>query len=693
MSERSIPEDVRREAEGLRAEVRRHDYLYYVKDAPEISDAEYDALMRRLQALEEEWPELVTPDSPTQRVGVAPQAEFGTVEHSVPMLSLENAFGEEEAREFDRRVRKLAPEAEVSYTAEPKLDGLAVELVYLDGVLAVASTRGDGLRGEDITANARTIRAIPLRLQGESPPARLEVRGEIYISLAGFEELNRGRAERGLPLFANPRNAAAGSVRQLDSSVTAGRPLDIFCYGVGLVENGAFTSQSGILSGLAQLGLRVNPYWRRCPDIDAAIAYHREMEARRDHLDYEIDGVVIKVDQVDLQARLGEKARSPRWALAYKFAPHQQRTKVLDIQVSVGRTGVLTPVACLEPVLVGGVEVSRATLHNIDELRKRDVRIGDMVFVQRAGDVIPEVVKPVVEARTGAETVFEMPERCPSCEAPVARLEGEVAWRCPNSTSCPAQIIESIHHFASKGAMDIDGMGEKLVERFRAEGFIRDVADIYHLGEHREALIGLERLGEKSVDNLLGAIEASKRTTLPRLLYALSIRHVGEHVARVLAEAIGPRIIGISGLTPPGQRRPDWSLLPTREELEAVREIGPEIADSVAVFLADGQNRRVIERLLEAGVRFEAAAPRAKPLEGKSFVFTGGLERHSRAEAQEMVERLGGRATSTVSRKTDYVVAGAEPGSKYEQARRLGLNIIDEAAFERLVSEAEGAAA
>ncbi|MFH0810395.1 MAG: NAD-dependent DNA ligase LigA [Pseudomonadota bacterium] len=682
------PEQVVREAERLRAEIRHHDYLYYVKDAPVLSDAEYDRLMRRLLDIEEQWPQLVTMDSPTQRVGAAPVEEFRTVEHSVPMLSLENSVNEAETREFDRRVRRLLGEDEaVSYIVEPKMDGLAVELVYLGGRLVVASTRGDGVRGEDITVNVRTIGSVPLVLRADPAPARLEARGEIYISLKDFQELNRTRAEEGQPLFANPRNAAAGSVRQLDPSVTARRPLDIFCYGVGLAEDGALPTQASILTHLAEAGLRVSPYWRPCASIEEAIAYHHDMEERREGLEYEIDGVVIKVDSLAQQARLGEKARSPRWALAYKFPPRQQRTRVENIEVSVGRTGVLTPVALLDPVLVGGVRVSRATLHNLDELYRKDIRIGDTVFVQRAGDVIPEVVKPVTEARTGREKKFAMPESCPVCGAPVARLAGEVAYRCPNSTSCPAQIRQSIEHFASKGALDIDGLGEKLTATLVDQNLIADVADVYRLHRRRDDLLGLERMGAKSVENLLSAIERSKRTTLPRLIYALGVRHVGEHVAKVLAEAIGPRLLGLAG---PDDTKPDWGRLPGRQDLDAVREVGPEIADSVAVFFNDAHNRRVVERLIEAEVRFEALpARRAETLAGKSFVFTGSLERYTRAEAKDLVERAGGKVVSSaVSRNTDFVVVGAEPGSKYEQARRLGVRTLSEAEFAELLAEA-----
>lgn len=688
MPRETPPQEARREVERLRAEIRHHDYLYYVLDQPVISDAEYDQLMRRLQEMEERWPQLLTPDSPTQRVGAAPAEEFRTVEHSVPMLSLENAFEAEEAREFDRRLKRaLGGALELAYTVEPKLDGLAVELVYLDGRLAVASTRGDGVRGEDVTANVRTIRAVPLVLRGERIPARLEARGEIFMTLTGFKRLNRTQAEQGLPLFANPRNAAAGSVRQLDPGVTARRPLDIFCYGVGLVEGLELRTQADILEGLAACGLKVTPHWRLCAGIEEAIRYHHEMEELRERLDYEIDGIVIKVNDLRLQAALGEKARSPRWALAYKFAPRQKSTVVRDIIVSVGRTGTLTPIALLQPVVVGGVEVSRATLHNMDELRKKDIRIGDTVFVQRAGDVIPEVVKPVAEARTGEEVVFQMPPRCPSCGSKVVRPEGEVAWRCPNSTSCPAQVRESIRHFASKGALDIDGLGEKLVARLHEGGYINDIADIFHLKEHRQELIGLERLGEKSVDNLLAAIERAKQTMLPRLIYGLGIRHVGEHVARVLAGSLGLRLLGLSSA---GQTKPDWSLLPSREELENIREVGPQIAESVAIFFDNPENRRTIQRLLEAGVRPQAPArAAAQPLAGKTFVFTGGLERHTRAAAKEMVERRGGRVASSVSRATDYVVVGAEPGSKLEQARRLGVKILSEDDFERLLGQGE----
>ncbi len=670
-----VPREIEEKVKKLRKEIEYHNYRYYVLNDPVISDPEYDALMRELEELERQYPELITPNSPTQRVGAPPVEEFGTVVHTIPMLSLANAFDEREVIEFDQRVKRfLRTEEEIEYVAEPKMDGVAVEVVYERGELVVGSTRGDGYQGEDITQNIRTIKTIPLILvdEEEEVPEKIAVRGEVYMEIEDFKKLNRMREERGEPLFANPRNAAAGSLRQLDPSITAQRPLKIYFYAVGEVVGREFESQWEVLQTLPKWGLRVNPMVELCPNILKAIDYYRRILEVKDEVPYEMDGVVLKVNSFELQRRLGEVSRSPRWAVAFKFPAHEATSQILDIVVQVGRTGVLTPVAVLRPVQVGGVEVKRATLHNQDEIDRKDVRIGDHVLVRRAGDVIPEVVKVIKERRTGKERKFRMPERCPVCGSEVVRLPGEVAFRCVG-LSCPAQLKGRIRHFASRRAMDIEGLGVKLIDQLVDKGLVKDLSDIYYLT--KEELAGLERMADKSAQNIIDAIERSKKTTLARFLNALGIRLVGEHLSQVLAEKFGSleRLYTV-----------------TEEELMAVPEIGPEVAQSVVRFFRDERNRETIKRIVEAGVSFEEAAPEEeRPLEGKVFVFTGALESMTREEAKNLVERLGGRAASSVSRKVDYVVVGKDPGSKYDKARELGLTIIDEEEFKKLVDLTE----
>jgi DNA ligase (NAD+) len=668
-------EKAKREIEKLREEIEHHNWRYYVLDDPEISDARYDGLMRRLTDLEGKFSEFRTPASPTQRVGAAPLDEFAQVRHSAPMLSLGNSTGEEETREFDRKVKRflrLAEDERIEYVAEPKFDGLGIELVYEEGMFVVGSTRGDGVTGEDVTANLKTIRALPLRLRGEGAdlPRRLEVRGEVYIDLRNFEALNRERERRGEPLFANPRNAAAGSLRQLDPSITAGRPLNIFLYALGKVEGWRFESQWDFLQQMPKWGLRVNRHVRKCRGIEEAIDYCAEMLRVREKLPYEIDGVVIKVSSLALQERLGIISRSPRWAIAYKFPPKQETTRILDIVAQVGRTGALTPVAIMEPVRIGGVEVKRATLHNQDEVDRKDVRVGDTVVVQRAGDVIPEVVKVITSRRPAGAKPYKLPSRCPICGADVVRFEAEAVARC-TGISCPEQLKEHIRHFASRRAMDIDGLGEKLIEQFVDTGAVKSVADLYSLT--KEEILSLERMAEKSATNLLEALDKSRETTLDRLIFALGIRHVGEHIAKVLAGVFGSmeRLQGAR-----------------EDELLATREVGPQIAQSIMTFFRQRANVKVIERLRKGGVRCRAERETTGGgLAGKTFVFTGGLEHFTREEAERRVEEAGGRASSIVSRKTNYVVAGTDPGSKYEKAKGLGVTILTEEEFTRLLKK------
>jgi len=667
-------EKIQEEIERLRELIRHHNQRYYVLDDPEISDAEYDRLFQRLLALEKEYPELVTPDSPTQRVGGEPRTGLMQVKHRLPMLSLENAFNDEDIRDFDSRVRKFAKEeGPVQYAVEPKIDGLAVELVYEKGRLAVASTRGDGYTGEDVTANAKTILAIPLKLKsmsGERPvPKLLEVRGEIYMEIEAFRALNRERADQGLPPFANPRNAAAGSIRQLDPRITAKRPLNMFCYGVGELSGLTFETYYALMLALQDWGLRVNrPHIRVCDTVEDVIEYCHRLEETRGQFAFEIDGAVIKVNRLDLQAGLGEKSRSPRWATAFKFKAVQETTRIVNIEVQVGRTGALTPVAHLEPVEVGGVVVRRATLHNQDEITRKDIREGDTVVIQRAGDVIPEVVKAIASHRTGNEKPYVMPDACPVCGSKVERKEGEAVSRCPNP-ACPAQVRASLNHFVSKGAMDIDGLGDKILGQLLERGMIHDEADIYKLTIND--LLKLDKIEQKSATNLMQAIEKSKQTTLARFIYALGIRHVGEHVSQLLA---------IHFLTLENFQKA------TRNELLSVKGIGEEIADSILSFFEDPSNRDLIERLLTSGIRFEEMTrPEPSPIEGKTFVLTGSLETLKRAEAKDLIVSRGGRVSSTVSRNTDYVVVGLSPGSKLQKARAFGVATIDEAALLHLL--------
>jgi DNA ligase (NAD+) len=663
------PEAAHKRVEKLREEIEYHNYRYYVLDQPEISDAEYDRLMRELETLEEQFLELRSSNSPTQRVGAKPLESFEVVRHTLPMLSLANAFEETEVREFDKRVKKILGSAEeIEYVVEPKLDGLAVELVYEKGQLIVGSTRGDGLNGENITQNLRTIKTVPLKLIRKEvpPPERLEVRGEVIIRIEGLRALNRRREEKGEPPFANPRNAAAGSVRQLNPKITADRPLEVYLYSLGEVRGWAFKTQWEVLHALPKWGLRTNPHIRKCSGIDEVFDYYRAMSEKRETLPYEIDGIVIKVNRFDLQASLGEIARSPRWALAFKFPPKQETTRILDIRPQVGRTGALTPVAIMEPVRVGGVEVSRATLHNQDEVDKKDVRIGDTVIIQRAGDVIPEVVQVVTSKRTGEEKRFEMPAKCPVCGSDV--VKEEAIHRCIG-LDCPAQLKGRIRHFASKRAMDIDGLGVKLIDQLVTRGLVKDVADLYDL--KREDLIALERLADKSAQNMITAIEKSKTRPLPKFLYALGIRHIGETTAEDLARRF-PKLEDFFNLS--------------EEDLMRVDGIGPEVAASVHQFFSDRKNRESIERLKKAGVKLIEAKPQKKEgFAGKVFVFTGALKSFAREEARGLVESLGGSTASTVSKKVDYVVVGEDPGSKLEKAKELGLTVLTEEEFKKRI--------
>jgi len=674
------PARVRARARELRERINRANHRYYVLDQPEISDAEYDRLFRELVDLEARHPGLLTPDSPTQRVGAPPLEAFESVRHGEPMLSLANAFGVEELRAFDARLKRMLdadPDAPLDYVVELKVDGLAVSLTYRDGLLTVGATRGDGVTGEQVTPNLRTVRSIPLRLASDPPPALIEVRGEVYLDAAEFERINAEREEAGHPLFANPRNAAAGSVRQLDSSVTASRHLDVIAHGVGAVEGATFAGQWERLEFLKRAGFKVSPHAERRAGIEAVIAFCREWEARRRELAYQIDGVVVKVDSADLEARLGAVARSPRWAIAFKYPPEQETTVVRDIQVRVGRTGAVTPVAIMEPVRISGSTVSRATLHNEDEIRRKDVRIGDTVVVQKAGEVIPEVVSVVTSKRTGKEKRFRMPKRCPVCDAEIIRPEGEAVARCANP-SCPAQLKETILHFASRGAMDIEGLGPALVGQLADGGLVADPADLYALTH--EQVAGLERMADKSAANVLAAIAQSKGRPLDRFIFALGIRHVGEHVADILAGEFGSLHVLQEA---------------SEEDLAEVEGVGPVIAASIAAFFRQKQTQRTLDKLAGHGVVPKAAPrrkPAAQPLAGAAFVFTGELEGLKRADAEAWVKRLGGKVTSSVSKKTAYVVVGASPGSKLDRAKTLGVPLLTEGEFRDLMGKTEQSA-
>lgn len=656
----------------LREQINYHNYLYYVQDAPEIPDAEYDRLLRELQALEEKHPELISSDSPTQRVGGEPIKAFGQVTHAIPMLSLDNAFSDEEVSDFHRRVIERLDEEDVTYVAEPKLDGLAISLRYEDGELVQAATRGDGVTGEDVTHNIRTIECIPLRLRGDKIPRVLEVRGEVYMPKAGFAALNKRASEQGEKLFANPRNAAAGSLRQLDPRITATRPLAMYCYGTGVVEGMELPgSHAAIFELLKGWGLRVSPEVKTVQGVAGVLAYYEELGKRRESLAYEIDGVVYKVDDLAKRERLGFVARAPRWAIAHKFPAQEELTTLLDIEVQVGRTGAITPVARLEPVFVGGVTVSNATLHNEEELQRKDVRVGDTVIVRRAGDVIPEVVGPVLSRRPKDAIAFVMPTHCPVCDSDVIRPEGEAVARCSGGLFCEAQRKQAIKHFASRKAMDIDGLGDKLVDQLVDEGLIKDVADLFSLKQ--EQVAGMERMGDKSADNLVVALEKAKHTTLPRFLFALGIREVGEATAHTLAN----HYLSLEAIEAADE-----------ESLQQVPDVGPIVAAHIKAFFEQGHNIEVVEKLRTAGVHWPAIEKTDSaelPLAGQVIVLTGTLSEMSRSDAKARLQALGAKVTGSVSKKTDLVIAGAEAGSKLAKAESLGIEVKDEAGFLELL--------
>ena len=658
----------------LKETLDRYNYRYHALDDPEVPDAEYDRLMLELRALESRYPKFLTPDSPTQRVGAAPVAAFGTVKHALAMLSLDNAFSEEDVRDFDRRIReRLDREEPVRYSAEPKLDGLAISARYEKGVFVQGATRGDGETGEDITQNLRTIKALPLKLRADRPPRVLEVRGEVFMPLAGFERFNQEALARGEKSFVNPRNAAAGSLRQLDPQMTAARPLDLFIYALGIVEGGALPAQhSETLQTLRGWGFKICPQSRVVDGVDGCLSYYRDMGAQRPKLPYQIDGVVYKVDDLELQRQLGFISRAPRWAIAHKFPAEEALTTVRDIEFQVGRTGALTPVARLEPVFVGGVTVSNATLHNMDELARKDVRVGDTVVIRRAGDVIPEVVRTLTERRVAGAVPVKLPSKCPICGSPVVREETQAVARCSGGRTCAAQRKEEIKHFASRRALDIQGLGDKLVEQLVDRDWIRTPADLYALQEQQ--LATLERMGDKSAQKLLAAIAASKHTSLPRFLYALGIRDVGEATALALARHFGD-VTALRGAE--------------EDEIQRVEDVGPVVAKNVAAYFHDRENSSIVDRLLAAGLTWPAPAPidAGSELAGKTFVLTGTLQTLTREAAAEAIVQLGGKVSGSVSKKTHYLVAGAEAGSKLKKAGQMGITVLDEAQFLKMLKK------
>jgi DNA ligase (NAD+) len=669
---KAAPANVKKEIEELREKLRYHEYRYYVLDDPEISDAAYDRLMNRLKELETAHPELVTPDSLTVRVGGAPREGFTTLRHARAMLSLDNAFSYEALRDWDRRVREGSGHEKIEYIAEHKFDGLSISLQYEDGVLARGVTRGDGTTGEDVTPNVKTIRSIPLRVEAAvlkkvKLPADFEVRGEVMMTRKAFEALNRQQEQIGGKIFVNPRNSAAGAVRVLDPTITASRRLDFFAYYLLVDGKVPFAKHSESLQALKQLHFRASDDWKLCAGIEAVTAYCDEWDTKREKLPYEIDGVVVKVNAIAIQNELGYTAKAPRWAIAYKYPARQETTVVNDIIVQVGRTGTLTPVAVLEPVQVGGVTVSRSTLHNMDEIERLGLQIGDTVLIERAGEVIPHVLKVVKEGKN--RKAFRMPKHCPECGSTIHKAEDEVAYRCVNA-ACPAKRKESLLHFAGRHAMNIDGLGEKIVDQLVDKGLVKDVADLYSL--KLEEVAALERMAEKSAQNLLDEIEASKKNSLARLIYALGMRFVGERTGQLLAEHF-------SSLEELAAAK--------EEQLVEVPEVGPKVAASIAEFFSEAANRQLVKKLHKAGVRPTAEKRQVKSdkFAGKSFVFTGGLANRSREEAGEIVQQHGGKVSGSVSKKTDYVVVGTEPGSKYEKAKELGVTILSEAEFEKLV--------
>jgi len=669
------PEKARKRHEELAAKIREYDYAYYVLAKPLISDREYDSLYHELLDLEKEFPELITPDSPTQRVGGQPLSEFKPYHHAIPMMSLDNTYSQEEVREFVNRVQRLLPGEKLVWLLEPKIDGVAVNLRYEHGILVAGATRGDGVTGDDITANLKTIRSVPLRLAGHSAPPVLEVRGEVYMTKAGFQKLNAERAAQGEELFANPRNAAAGSLKQLDPRIVASRPLDILLYGIGQIQGAPPPStQLDLLEWLRKLGLKTPERTWLCKSLEELINAIAELDKVRRDFPYETDGAVIKLNSIAQRERCGATAKAPRWAIAYKYAPEQAETLLKDITIQVGRTGALTPVAELEPVLLAGTTVSRATLHNEEDLRRKDIRIGDRVIIEKAGEIIPIVVRAVTEKRTGHEKPFRFPSRCPECGTSVTRDtadgEGGVIVRCPNY-DCPAQIRGRIEHWCSRGAMDIEGGGEVLVAQLVKTGLVHDVSDLYQL--KLEQVASLERMGEKSAKNFLDAVEASRKRDLWRLIHGLGILHVGAGVAKNLARHF-PNLDAIMNASV--------------EELMKAEDVGEVIAQSIVQWTSQDRNRNLIERLRKAGLNFESSmhhsAAAAGPLAGKTFVLTGTLPSMSREEATAKIEALGGRVSTSVSKKTDFVLAGEEAGSKLEKARKLGIPVIDEAEFLRM---------
>jgi len=665
--------NVRNKIERLRELIRYHERKYYVEGAPEISDHEFDLLIKELEALEKEHPELVTPDSPTQRVGGEPLEEFRTVVHRVPMMSIANTYSHAELREFDARVRRLLPGEPIEYTVEPKIDGVGISLTYEAGLLTLAATRGNGVQGDDVTANVRTIRSVPLRLSGDSPPALLEVRGEVFFTFDAFQKCNEEREAAGEPHFANPRNAAAGSLKLLDPRIVAKRDLRFFAYAVGAREGIECDTQFNLLQRLADLGLPVNPHRRLCASIEEVIALTGEWEILRRTLSYQWDGMVVKVNSLDQQARLGATSKAPRGMVAYKFAPEEAVTKLVRVDVQVGKTGVLTPVARLEPVELAGTTVQNATLHNFDEIARKEIRVGDEVVIEKAGEIIPQVVRV---ARRHGRRPIEPPRSCPVCGGPVEKDPGGVYIRCQYPL-CPAQVKQRILYFASRSAMDIEGLGPALVEQLVDRGLVKDVADLYTL--KAEDVAKLERMGKKSAENLVRAIERSKRRDLSRLITALGIRHVGAHAGEVLAARFGNM---------------ERLAAATVDELLSVEEIGEITAKSIADFFARGETQKVMQKLREAGVNMRSFKPHAArgPLEGKTLVVTGTLKNYTRQEIEEKIKALGGRAASSVSKKTDYVVAGESPGSKLEKARRLGVPVLAEEEFERLLQSSSSPA-
>jgi DNA ligase (NAD+) len=669
-----LPKSIMAEARQLRQELNEHNYSYYVLDAPSVTDQAYDRLFRRLQQLEQEYPELVSADSPTQRVGSEPASHFESVEHEVAMLSLDNAFDEEEMHAFDRRLRdKLDHQAPLAYCAEPKLDGLAVSLLYVDGELRRAATRGDGRSGENITANARTIDSIPLRLIGDDLPARIEVRGEVYMELAGFAALNESQRENGGKVFANPRNAAAGSLRLLDSRITASRPLTFCSYGIGLIEGAEMASgQYRQMQYLRSIGFPISRQIELLDSIDDCLDYYARILQQRDDLAFDIDGVVFKLDDVQLQRQAGFVSRAPRWAIAYKFPAQEVMTRLLDVDFQVGRTGALTPVARLEPVAVGGVMVSNATLHNMDEIERKDVRIGDVVIVRRAGDVIPEVVGPVLQQRSGDLPRPKMPPRCPVCDSEVMQQPGQAAFRCIGGLVCAAQRKEAIKHYASRKAMDIEGLGDKLVEQMVEQDLIDSVADLYRLSLQQVA--GLERMAEKSASNLLQALETGKKTTLSRFIYALGIREVGESTAESLAAYFGDL---------------DQVMNADVDTLQQVEDVGPIVAENIRHFFDQKSNRAIVDQLIESGINWPPieASQQQQTLAGKTYVISGTLDGYSRDQAASLLKARGARVSGSVSARTTGVITGENPGSKVAKAEALGVDILGQAEFEALLGE------